>query len=69
MYNQSIPIVTARNKRRKNSVVPTIQNTKLGKKEKKRKGKKICRSYLSLALYASLASYSKFQKSCFRPEL
>jgi hypothetical protein len=60
--------VTAENERRKNSVVPTIQNTKLGKEEKKRKGKKICGSYLSLALHASLASYSKFRSSCLRPK-
>jgi hypothetical protein len=41
-----------------------IQNTKLGKEGKKRKGKTICRSYLSLALHASLMSYSEFWTSC-----
>jgi hypothetical protein len=49
-------------------LIQNIQNTKLGKEGKKRKGKKICRSYLSLALHASLVSYSKFWASCLRPK-
>jgi hypothetical protein len=51
-----------------NSICANIQNTKLGKEGKKRKGKKICRSYLSLALHASLVSYSEFWASCLRPK-
>jgi hypothetical protein len=45
-----------------------IQNTKLGKEGKKRKGKRICGSYLSLALHVSLVSYSEFWTSCLRPK-
>jgi hypothetical protein len=55
-------------RRRRALVVPTIQNTKLEKKGKKRKRKKICRSYLSLALHTSLVLYSKFWTSCLRPK-
>jgi hypothetical protein len=54
-----------RTRGRRTQVVPTIQNTKLGKEEKR---KKICGSYLSLALHASLASYSEFWTSCLRPK-
>jgi pimeloyl-ACP methyl ester carboxylesterase len=43
-----------------------IQNTKLKRKEKKER-KKVWRSYLSLALHASLASYSEFRSICLRP--
>jgi hypothetical protein len=45
-----------------------VQNTKLGKEGKNKKRKKICRSYLSLALYTSLVLYSKFWTSCLRPK-
>jgi hypothetical protein len=51
-----------------NSICANIQNTKLRKEGKKRKGKRICGSYLSLALHASLASYSEFWASCLRPK-
>jgi hypothetical protein len=43
-------------------------NTRILSEGKKRKGKKICGSYLSLALHASLASYSEFRTSCLRPK-